>query len=67
MLLQLERESGADQQAWIAAQYNSSPLPREVNLGAGSYLGNGIYYNQPLLKHKTYRIFVRSYVTDDVS
>ena len=62
-----EQDSAADQPAWIAAQYNTMPLPREVNLGDGSYLGNGKYYNQPLMKHWSYRMFIRSYVSDDVS
>jgi len=56
---------GADQPAWIAAQYSS--LPREINLGDGSYLGSGKYYNRLLMKHQSYRMFVRSYVSDNVS
>jgi len=63
----VEQDAGADQPAWIAAQYSTSPLPREVNLGDGSYLGNGKYYNRPLMKHHLYRMFVRSYVSDNVS
>jgi hypothetical protein len=58
---------GDDRPVWIAVRYNGAALPKEVPVGDSSYSGTTEYFNRPLTKSRQYRIFVRGYVTENVS
>lgn len=58
-----------DEGRWIAARFEDGQLPKDFELGNPRYvhsLNNDEYYNRPLSKGETYRVFIRAYTTGQV-